>query len=73
MLVTDFLCEHFEDIMNYNFTAEVEEDFDEIAEGKIKRAEMLKKFYGPFHKSVIATKDAERQSGERSLGIDPNS
>jgi len=73
MLVTDFLCEHFTDIMNYNFTAKVEEDFDEIAEGKIKRAEMLKKFYGSFHESVLATKDAERQSGERLLGIDPNS
>ena len=73
MLVTDFLGEHFKDIMDYNFTAKVEEDFDEIAEGKIKRAEMLKKFYGPFHKEVVATKDADRQSGERSLWIDPNS
>jgi DNA topoisomerase-1 len=67
MLVTDFLSEHFKDIMDYNFTAKVEEEFDEIAEGKIKWAEMLRKFYGPFHKQVAATANAERQSGEREL------
>lgn len=73
MLVTDFLTAHFKDIMDYNFTAKVEGEFDDIAEGKTKWSDMLKKFYGPFHKEVAATADAERQSGERALGIDPNS
>ena len=74
MLVTDFLGEHFKEIMDYNFTANVEQEFDEIAEGKMKRAAMIKKFYGPFHKTVEATAaNATRQSGERLLGVDPNS
>ena len=55
MLVTDFLSEHFSNIMNYDFTAKVEKDFDIIAEGKIKWEEMIRKFYSPFHKDVELT------------------
>lgn len=72
MVVTDFLDEHFPDIMNYQFTAKVEEEFDDIAEGKMKRQAMIKKFYGPFHEVVEKVADgAERASGERVLGDDP--
>lgn len=74
MVVTDFLMAHFGDIMDYNFTANVEEEFDEIAEGKMNWSKMIGAFYGPFHETVAKTiKDADRQSGERELGIDPNS
>ncbi|MCX6825633.1 MAG: type I DNA topoisomerase [candidate division SR1 bacterium] len=72
MVVNDFLVANFKDILDYNFTASVEEEFDEIAEGKIKRTEMMKKFYGPFHKEVAKTIEfAEKQTGEKDLGIDP--
>ncbi|MCX6822381.1 MAG: DNA topoisomerase, partial [candidate division SR1 bacterium] len=74
MVVTDFLVANFENIMDYNFTANVEEEFDEIAEGKMNWSKMIGAFYGPFHETVAKTiKDADRQSGERELGIDPNS
>lgn len=73
MVVNDFLCVNFKDILDYNFTANVEEEFDEIAEGKLKRVEMMKQFYGPFHKEVAKTLEfAEKQSAEKDLGIDPN-
>lgn len=73
MVVNDFLCVNFKDILDYNFTATVEQEFDEIAEGKVKRAEMMKKFYGPFHKEVAKTLEfADKQNGEKDLGIDPN-
>jgi len=73
MVVNDFLCEHFKDILDYNFTASVEEEFDEIAEGNIKWNEMIKKFYEPFHKEVENTiKTAEKKSADRELGKDPN-
>lgn len=72
-LVNDFLCEHFKDILDYNFTANVESEFDIIAEGKMKRVQMLKEFYGPFHKEVENTlKTAEKQTADRELGKDPN-
>ena len=72
MIVTDFLVQHFEDILDYNFTANVEEDFDVVAEGKLQWQKMLAGFYGPFHEQVVKTTgEAERQSGERELGIDP--
>jgi DNA topoisomerase-1 len=71
MVVTDFLSKHFEDIMNYNFTATVEKEFDEIANGQLKWNKMIERFYTPFHKDVEnTTQTAERQSGERELGID---
>ena len=71
MLVTDFLGEHFEGIMNYNFTADVEEKFDTIAEGHLDWQSMLKDFYEGFKPSVEKVIDtAERVRGRRDLGID---
>jgi|LakMenEpi03Aug12_release.lakeMendotaPanAssembly.Ray.scaffolds.fasta_scaffold01963_2 DNA topoisomerase-1 len=72
MLVTDFLCKHFEQIMDFNFTASVEEEFDKIAVGQLQWNKMIEKFYGPFHQIVTNTSaNAERQNAERSLGVDP--
>jgi len=72
MVVTDFLMQHFSDILDFHFTAHVEEEFDEIAEGKLDWTKMLKDFYKPFHKTIESTIDnSERASGERSLGKDP--
>ncbi|MEO5642926.1 MAG: type I DNA topoisomerase [Bacteroidia bacterium] len=74
MVVTDFLNQYFPDIMNFNFTANVEEEFDEIAEGKVQWKKMLKDFYIPFHKTVEQTEEnSERASGERLLGVHPES
>ena len=74
MVVTDFLIQYFPEILDFNFTARVEEEFDEIAEGKLSWSKMLKEFYTPFHKTVEKTTDnSERASGERQLGIDPAS
>lgn len=71
-LVVDFLDQHFEHIMNYGFTADVEKQFDDIAEGKKQWQEMLRKFYHPFHENVEETiKNADRVTGERMLGKDP--
>ncbi|MFN7910503.1 MAG: type I DNA topoisomerase [Bacteroidota bacterium] len=73
-VVTDFLIQYFPDILDFNFTAKVEEEFDDIAEGKIQWTSMLKDFYKPFHKTVEKTIDnSERASGERILGNDPSS
>ena len=73
-LVTDFLNEHFGDIMNYSFTANVEKEFDEIAQGMISWTKMIDGFYKPFHKDVDKTlANAERVKGERIIGIDPES
>ena len=72
MIVTDFLTNHFEYIMDYNFTARVEQDFDSIAEGKKDWTEMMKKFYGNFHPVVEdVQQNASRESGKRVLGIHP--
>jgi len=72
MVVTDFLQQHFPKIMDYHFTASVEEEFDDIAEGKVDWKKMLESFYRPFHKDVEKTEEtSERASGERELGIDP--
>jgi len=72
MVVTDFLNKYFEKIMSYNFTAEVEKEFDEIALGKIIWYEMIGKFYNPFHDNVEKTlENSERSTGERILGNDP--
>jgi DNA topoisomerase-1 len=74
MIVTDFLSKHFEHIMDYNFTASVEKEFDEIAQGQMKWNKMIENFYGPFHREVEKTTEtADRQSGERTLGVDPTS
>ena len=72
MVVNDFLTEYFPDILNYNFTAQVEKEFDNIAEGKIKWVSSIDKFYKQFHPVVEDTlKNSERQVGERVLGTDP--
>ncbi|HEX7358801.1 MAG TPA: type I DNA topoisomerase, partial [Ignavibacteriaceae bacterium] len=72
MIVTDFLNQHFPQIMDYQFTAKVEDELDEVAMGKISYPKMLKDFYFPFHKKVEhTTENSERASGERILGVDP--
>jgi DNA topoisomerase-1 len=72
LVVTDFLKQYFDDIMDYNFTARIEEEFDEVASGKIEWNNMIDDFYLPFKKDVDKTiETAERISGERELGIDP--
>lgn len=72
MVVTDFLLEHFEGIMDYGFTADVEKQFDEIAEGQRKWNKMIETFYKTFHSNVVDTlENADRASGERELGKDP--
>ena len=72
MLVTDFLMEHFPRIMDYKFTAHIEEELDEIARGGIDRKVMLDEFYFPFKEKVDHTiENTERVSGERILGKDP--
>jgi DNA topoisomerase-1 len=72
ILVTDFLVKHFDQIMDYNFTATVEKEFDEIARGEKVWNKMIENFYIPFHNLVEKTMaSAERQSGERLLGKDP--
>ncbi|MFT4777695.1 MAG: DNA topoisomerase-1 [Flavobacteriales bacterium] len=74
IVVNDFLVEHFVEILDYNFTATVEEEFDSIANGKVEWNEMIRNFYGDFHKSVEHTLEhSDRASGERSLGADPAS
>ena len=73
MVVNDFLVKYFDLIMDYNFTAKVEKEFDEIAEGELVWNDMLKSFYDPFHSKVEnALNEAERTNGVRVLGIDPN-
>ena len=72
MVVNDFLLKYFPTILDFNFTAKVEEEFDEIAEGNLNWQKMLQEFYTPFHKTVESTtENSERASGERQLGIDP--
>ena len=71
-VVTDFLVLNFPTILDYNFTANVEKEFDEIAEGNMQWGKMIGKFYKPFHKLVLDTEqNSERATGERILGIDP--
>ena len=71
-VVNDFLVEHFKGIVDFNFTAKVEKEFDEIAQGLKNWTEMLRSFYDPFHIEVEATLlNANRASGERELGHDP--
>ncbi len=74
IVVTDFLVKHFPSILDYNFTAKVEKEFDEIAEGSLKWGSMLDLFYKPFHAHVEDTLEhSERGSGERILGTHPES
>lgn len=72
MVVTDFLKEHFTRVMDYGFTAKIEEEFDEIAEGRMQWNKMIDDFYHPFHERVEVTiETAARAKGERELGPDP--
>ncbi|MCK6690544.1 MAG: type I DNA topoisomerase [Thermoanaerobaculia bacterium] len=72
MIVSDFLDAYFKNIMNYGFTAGIERQFDDIAEGKTDWVKMIDRFYKPFHQEVEKTlAEAERASGERILGKDP--
>ena len=72
LVVTDFLKQHFDDIMDYSFTARIEEEFDEVASGKMQWNKMIDAFYVPFKKDIDTTiETAERISGERELGVDP--
>jgi len=74
ILVNDFLVERFKEIMDYNFTATVEKEFDEIAVGKLKWTDMIKKFYTPFHKKVdFVTSEKNTPKNDRLLGKDPQS
>jgi DNA topoisomerase-1 len=74
MVVTDFLLKYFGQIMDYNFTAKVELEFDEIAEGELIWNQMIQSFYNPFHSLVEgALNEAERTNGVRILGVDPAS
>lgn len=73
MVVTDFLIKNFKLIMDYNFTAKVEEQFDVIAEGKALWSNIIGDFYKPFHQQVEKTLQvSEKANGERILGNDPN-
>lgn len=72
LVVTDFLKQYFDDIMDYSFTARIEQEFDEVASGNMKWNSMIDDFYIPFKKDVENTiENAERIKGERELGIDP--
>tara|TARA_B110000444_G_scaffold27043_1_gene22346 strand:+ start:3678 stop:6149 length:2472 start_codon:yes stop_codon:yes gene_type:complete len=74
MIVNDFLVDNFENILDFNFTAQVEQSFDDIANGGKNWTEMLKSFYDKFHPIVEDVKEnAQRESGERILGVDRNS
>ena len=74
LVVTDFLKQYFDDIMDYGFTARIEGEFDEVAAGKLKWNSMIDDFYIPFKKDVDNTiENAERIKGERELGVDPAS
>jgi DNA topoisomerase-1 len=72
MIVTDFLVEHFPDVTDFSFTSEIEQEFDEIANGKLDWKKMIDNFYGPFHKKVAKTEKVERSSvgKSRELGVD---
>lgn len=74
LVVTDFLSEHFKRVMDYGFTAQIEQEFDDIAHGKKQWHKMIDTFYHPFHENVEHTLEhAERAKGEHHLGTDPES
>lgn len=74
LVVTDFLKQYFDDIMDYGFTARIENEFDDVAEGKLQWNKMIDDFYSPFKEDVDKTiETAERIKGERELGTDPQS
>jgi len=72
-LVTKFLMQYFDDILDYQFTATVEKEFDEIADGLKEWNQMIKEFYGPFHNKIAETQEnSGKFSGEKLLGVDPD-
>ncbi|MFN8205835.1 MAG: type I DNA topoisomerase [Bacteroidales bacterium] len=74
LIVNDFLMDTFKDILDFNFTALVEKEFDLIAEGNLEWHQMIDEFYGPFHVKVEETLSSkEKNRGERILGTDPES
>ena len=74
ILVNKFLLQYFESIIDYNFTANVEKEFDKISEGKCEWNKMIKEFYSDFHQQVVSTtENSGKFSGEKYLGIDPAS
>ncbi|WP_025761525.1 type I DNA topoisomerase [Dyadobacter tibetensis] len=75
MVVNDYLVNHFEDIFDFSFTASVEKDFDNIAEGKLSWRDMIKNFYTPFHKKLNEVKEeaVDKSLTSRDLGEDPES
>lgn len=74
ILVTDYLTEHFERVMDYSFTANIEKEFDRIAERDVEWVKVMRDFYQPFHEEVKASEEDEsRVTGERLLGTDPKS
>ncbi len=74
MIVSDFLVDHFKDIFDYGFTASIEEEFDQVAEGEREWNNVIGNFYEPFHKIVDETlKNKEYSHVERELGTDPES
>ena len=74
-VIADFLSDHFEQVVDYGFTASVEEHFDEIADNKLERNKMLEDFYKPFHKLIEESGGIDRSSvaQAREVGIDPKS
>jgi len=73
IVVTDFLTSHFQQIMDYNFTAKAEDELDEVARGKKQWQKMIGEFYSSFYPLITDTlENADRESGERELGIDPS-
>ena len=73
LVVTDFLSQHFTNVMDYSFTANIEKEFDEIADGKLVWNKMVADFYSPFHTGVAHTlENADRAVGERTLGASEN-
>lgn len=70
-LLAGFLTDNFQNIVDYQFTANIEEDLDKIAEHKLERIKMLRDFYGPFQKEVMKSDEAARYNNARELGTDP--
>jgi len=73
-LVNDFLVEYFSNILDYNFTASIEKEFDKIADGEMEWTQMISRFYPEFHEQVVqTTQNSKKPTGERILGKDPES
>jgi DNA topoisomerase-1 len=73
-LVNDFLVDYFSNILDYNFTAKIEKEFDKIADGELEWTQMISRFYPDFHEQVVqTTQNSKKPTGERILGSDPES